>query len=112
MTLISVIVPVYKAEKYIERCICSILRQTFQNIEVILVDDGSPDKSGEICDMWALKDKRIKVIHQKMQVLVLQEMLDLELLKASILDLSIVMIGLNRKCMRLCTMRLKNILLM
>ena len=65
MTLISVIVPVYKAEKYIERCICSILRQTFQNIEVILVDDGSPDKSGEICDMWALKDKRIKVIHQK-----------------------------------------------
>lgn len=65
MTLISVIIPVYKAEKYIERCICSILRQTFQNIEVILVDDGSPDKSGEICDMWALKDKRIKVIHQK-----------------------------------------------
>ena len=65
MTLISVIVPVYKAEKYIERCIFSILRQTFQNIEVILVDDGSPDKSGEICDMWALKDKRIKVIHQK-----------------------------------------------
>lgn len=65
MTLISVIIPVYKAEKYIERCIFSILRQTFQNIEVILVDDGSPDKSGEICDMWALKDKRIKVIHQK-----------------------------------------------
>lgn len=65
MTLISVIIPVYKAEKYIERCIFSILRQTYQNIEVILVDDGSPDKSGEICDMWALKDKRIKVIHQK-----------------------------------------------
>lgn len=65
MILISVIIPVYKAEKYIERCIFSILRQTFQNIEVILVDDGSPDKSGEICDMWALKDKRIKVIHQK-----------------------------------------------
>lgn len=65
MALISIIVPVYKSEKYIERCVYSILKQTYKNIEVILVDDGSPDKSGKICDMLALKDKRIQVIHQK-----------------------------------------------
>ncbi len=62
--LISVIVPVYKVERYLNTCISSIAGQTYQNLEIILVDDGSPDHSGEICDSWAEKDKRIKVIHQ------------------------------------------------
>lgn len=61
----SIIVPVYNVEKYIHRCIDSILNQTFQDFELILIDDGSPDNSGEICDEYAKKDTRIKVIHQK-----------------------------------------------
>lgn len=65
MTKISVIVPVYKVEKYIGECINSILAQTFKDFEMILVDDGSPDKSGEICDSYAKKDNRIKVFHKK-----------------------------------------------
>lgn len=63
--LISVIVPVYNVEKYLERCVKSILRQTYTNLEIILVDDGSPDKSGKICDELANKDARISVIHKK-----------------------------------------------
>lgn len=63
--LISVIVPVYRAEKYLPRCINSILNQTYKNFELILVDDGSPDNSGKICDDYALKDNRIKVIHKE-----------------------------------------------
>ena len=62
---ISIIIPVYNAEKYIHCCIESVLRQTFQDFELILVDDGSIDRSGEICDEYVNKDKRIKVIHQK-----------------------------------------------
>lgn len=62
---ISVIVPVYKAEKYLHRCVDSILAQTFTNFELILVDDGSPDSSGTICDEYARNDKRIKVIHKE-----------------------------------------------
>lgn len=64
MPKISIIVPVYKVEKYIEQCIDSILNQTFKDFELILVDDGSPDKCPEICDKYALKDERIKVIHK------------------------------------------------
>lgn len=65
MPIVSVIVPVYKAEKYISECIDSILNQTLSDIELILIDDGSPDNSGTICDEYALKDERIKVFHQK-----------------------------------------------
>ncbi len=61
---ISVIVPVYKVEDYLHRCIDSILGQTHKNLEIILVDDGSPDQCGKICDQYAKKDSRIKVIHQ------------------------------------------------
>ena len=61
---ISVIIPVYNGEKYIKRCIESIKKQTFYNWEVILVDDGSKDKTGEICDKYAGEDIRIKVIHK------------------------------------------------
>lgn len=62
---ISIIVPVYNVEKYLERCIESILNQTFTGFELILVDDGSTDLSGDICDKYSKKDKRIKVIHKQ-----------------------------------------------
>lgn len=62
---ISVIVPVYKVEKFLKRCVDSILDQTYENLEVILVDDGSPDASPLICDEYAIKDSRVSVIHQK-----------------------------------------------
>lgn len=62
--LISVIVPCYKVERYLPRCIDSLLRQTYKNLEVILVDDGSPDRSGEICDTYAKNDSRIVVVHK------------------------------------------------
>lgn len=65
LPLISVIVPVYKVEPYLRRCIDSIRNQTYTNLEIILVDDGSPDNCGCICDEYAQKDKRILVIHQK-----------------------------------------------
>lgn len=65
MAEISVIVPIYKVEKYIDQCIQSILEQTFSDYEVILVDDGSPDNCGRICDEYAKRDKRVHVIHQK-----------------------------------------------
>ena len=63
--LISVIVPVYKVELFLERCLNSIIGQTYRNLEIILVDDGFPDKCPQICDSYAKKDGRIKVIHQK-----------------------------------------------
>jgi Glycosyltransferases involved in cell wall biogenesis len=62
--IISVIVPVYKAEKYINKCIDSILAQTYPNFEIILIEDGSPDNSGKICDEYALKDSRIRAFHK------------------------------------------------
>ena len=63
--LISVIIPVYNVEQYVERCLNSVINQSYPNLEIILVDDGSTDKSGEICDQYALKDSRIKVIHEE-----------------------------------------------
>lgn len=65
MDKISVIVPVYKVEAYLERCVNSLLNQTYRNLEIILVDDGSPDRCGEICDRLSKKDERIRVIHKK-----------------------------------------------
>ena len=62
--LISVIVPVYKVEKYLNRCVKSIIDQTYENLEIILVDDGSPDCCPALCDAWKEKDNRIKVIHK------------------------------------------------
>ena len=63
--LISIIVPVYKVEKYLEKCVKSILKQTYTNLEIILVDDGSPDKCGQLCDELAKTDNRIKVFHKE-----------------------------------------------
>lgn len=65
MPLISVIVPVYKAEKHLERCVRSILAQSHKQLEVILVDDGSPDDSGALCDGFAKEDARVRVIHKE-----------------------------------------------
>lgn len=65
MPQVSVIVPVYKTESYLHRCVDSILAQSFTDFEIILVDDGSPDNCGRICDEYAEKDERIKVIHQE-----------------------------------------------
>ena len=65
MPKISVIVPVYNVEKYLHECVDSILTQTFTDFELILVDDGSPDNCPVICDEYASKDKRIKVIHKE-----------------------------------------------
>ena len=62
--LISVIVPVYKVEPYLRQCVDSILNQTYANLEVILVDDGSPDRCGAICDEYAAQDSRVRVIHK------------------------------------------------
>lgn len=64
-SLISVIVPIYKVQDYLEECVASIAGQTYPNIEIILVDDGSPDECPQMCDAWAKKDCRIKVVHKK-----------------------------------------------
>ena len=65
MPLVSLIVPVYKAEKWLHRCVDSILAQTMEDFELLLIDDGSPDRSGEICDEYAAKDSRVRVFHKE-----------------------------------------------
>lgn len=65
--LVTVVVPVYNTEKYLDRCITSIVNQTYHNLEIILVDDGSPDNCPHMCDEWAKKDNRIKVVHKENQ---------------------------------------------
>lgn len=64
-SLISVIVPIYNVEKYLDRCVDSVINQTYKNLEIILVDDGSPDNCPQMCDGYAKKDSRIKVVHKK-----------------------------------------------
>lgn len=63
--LISIVVPVYKVERFLDICLTSIVNQTYKNLEIILIEDGSPDRCGEMCDVWAKKDARICVIHQE-----------------------------------------------
>ena len=65
MPKISVIVPIYKVEKFLNKCVDSILAQSFSDFELWLVDDGSPDDCGKICDQYAQGDNRVKVIHKK-----------------------------------------------
>lgn len=77
MGKIAVIVPVYKVELYLTRCVESILQQTFSDFELILVDDGSPDECGNICEEYVKKDERISAIHQENKDYHLQEMREL-----------------------------------
>lgn len=63
--LVSVVIPIYNVEKYLDRCVTSVVNQTYKNLEIILVDDGSPDNCPAMCDKWAKKDSRIKVIHKE-----------------------------------------------
>ena len=63
--LISVVLPIYNTERYLDRCVTSVVNQTYSNLEIILVDDGSPDNCPQMCDEWAAKDSRIRVIHKK-----------------------------------------------
>ena len=63
--LLSVIIPVYKVEQYLDQCVESVVNQTYCNLDIILVDDGSPDKCGAMCDAWAGKDSRIRVVHNQ-----------------------------------------------
>ena len=63
--LITVVIPVYKVEAYLDRCVESVVKQSYEKLEILLVDDGSPDRCGAMCDAWAGKDSRIRVLHQK-----------------------------------------------
>lgn len=63
--LVTVVIPIYNVEKYLDRCITSVVNQTYRNLEILLIDDGSPDNCPEICDKWAKKDERIRVIHKQ-----------------------------------------------
>lgn len=63
--MISIIIPIYKVEQYLDECVTSIINQTYKDLEIILVDDGSPDNCPQMCDKWAKKDARIKVVHKK-----------------------------------------------
>ena len=65
MPNVSIIIPVYNVESYLDRCVQSVLNQSYKNLEIILVDDGSPDNCPAMCDEWAKKDNRVKVIHKQ-----------------------------------------------
>ena len=62
--LVSIIIPVYKVEKFLDECVKSVVAQTYRNLEILLVDDGSPDNCPAMCDAWAARDPRIRVIHK------------------------------------------------
>ena len=63
--MVSIIIPVFNVEKYLDRCVKSLVNQRYENLEIILVDDGATDDSGMLCDMWTKRDHRIKVIHKQ-----------------------------------------------
>ena len=99
---ISIIIPVYKVEEYLETCLDSVLAQTYQNLEILLVDDGSPDRCGEICDRYAQKDKRIRVIHKKNEGVAGRGIRRWSLQAATISALWTVMTGSPLRRMRSC----------
>lgn len=110
-TKVSIIVPVYKVpENYLRKCIESIMAQTMKDIEILLVDDGSPDNCGEICDNYAVKDSRIRVLHKKMEDCHRHEMLDFLPLHQNGLCLLMVMIGSSRICVSICIRKVRKIM--
>lgn len=96
--LISVIVPIYNSEKTLEKCINSLLAQTFKNFELVLVDDGSIDSSGRICDEFAKKDSRIIVIHKQNGGVSSSRQCGIDHAQENILFIQILMIGWNLIC--------------
>ncbi len=104
MCVVSVIVPVYKVENVLHYCIDSILNQTYKDFELILVDDGSPDNSGKICDEYAKKDNRIKVVHKKTVDFPMPEMQEWLLQQASISALLTAMIMCLMTFLNVCWM--------
>lgn len=102
--LISVIIPIYNVEKYLARCVDSIVNQTYKNLEIILVDDGSPDRCPQMCDDYAKKDSRIKVVHKKTVDFPMPEMQEWLLLQASISALLTAMIMCLMTFLNVCWM--------
>lgn len=101
---VSVIVPIYKAESYLDRCIQSIVDQTYTNLEIILVDDGSPDNCPAICDAWAEKDSRVQVIHKENGGVSTARNAGISIARGVFLHLLIRMIGLRATCLNsFCT---------
>lgn len=107
---VSVIVPIYNVEKYLDRCMHSLVNQTLKDIEIILIDDGSIDNCPQMCDKYASQDSRIKVIHKKMQVLVMRVILGLKSQLVNMLHFLIAMILLMKECMKYYMIRQKIII--
>lgn len=100
---VSIIVPVYKVpEQYLRKCIESTMTQTLKNIEILLVDDGSPDQCGKICDEYAEKDKRIRVLHKKMEDSPRLGITAVKLHRANGSCLWMVTTGLSQTCAKPC----------
>lgn len=94
--MVSIIVPIYNVEQYVSKCIESILAQTYRDFELILVDDGSPDMCGTICDEYAKQDSRVHVIHQENKGVSAARNAGISLAKENISALSMAMIMLRR----------------
>ena len=101
--LISVIVPIYKAEKYLSVCVESILKQTYRNLEIILVDDASPDMCPQICDEYAANDDRIIVIHKDNGGVAEARNAGLRAARGELIGFVDADDWLLRKCMQYCT---------
>ena len=93
---VSIIIPVYNVEEYLKKCIDSLLAQTFKDIKIILVDDGSTDSSSKICDEYNRKDKRVLVIHKRMRAYQKREIQALNMRMENMLCLLILMTGWMR----------------
>ena len=100
---ISIIMPVYKVEEYVGKAIESILSQTFTDYEFLIVDDGTPDRSGEICDAYAAKDSRIQVIHKENGGAPSARNTAIDMAKGNMCIFLIPMIGQKKRCYRICT---------
>lgn len=98
--LLSVIVPVYRVEPYLRRCVDSIRNQTYKHLQIILVDDGSPDRCGEICDAYAEMDERIIAVHQKNGGRVLHVIKAFSMRWGTMWHLWMAMIGYILKCIK------------